>query len=82
MSTMQRMIERGEAAVEAASDQDANALAQMSEEVAHSERQMYLQDAITNIHHYADHYGLSWGDALNELHYQAEKGTPLEEAWG
>ena len=82
MSTMRRMIERGKTAVEAASDQDADLISEMSEEVAHSERQTYLQDAITDIHHYADHYGLDWDDALDELHYQAEKGTPLDEvAW-
>jgi len=76
---MRRMIERGEAAVEAASDQDADVLAEMSKEAAHSEREMYLCDAVTNIHHYADHYGSDWKNALDELHYEAEKGTPLDE---
>lgn len=79
MTTMRGNIEKGEAAVEAASDQDANDLAKMSKEGAHSDRETYLLDAITNIHHYADYYSLEWDYALSELHYEAEKGTPLDE---
>ncbi len=79
MTTMRMMIKRGRAAVEAASDQDPEILAGMSEETAHSERETFLNNAITNIHHCADHYGLDWESALDEFHYQAEKGTPLDE---
>jgi hypothetical protein len=51
---MRVMIEKGKAAVEAASDQNADDLARMSRDAAHTEREMHLCDAITNIHHYAN----------------------------
>lgn len=71
--TYNDLVAHGDAAVKVATDYDPEETGRMSPEDRREERQTYLRDAITSLHHWADYHGLDWEHGLDELHYDAER---------
>jgi hypothetical protein len=74
------MIERGGAAVKAASDYNSEPID--DSEGGQSLRETCLGDALVNMRHWSDSHGFDWDRALEQamqLHYEVERGTPLDQ---
>lgn len=80
MGTLRDKINNAEDALVASTGYDKISLGRMTAEDQQVERETYVRDLLTDLHHYCDHHGLDYDElTTSDLHYEAEKGHDLDE---